>query len=563
MRSNLLVLVLRSLIVTSMVTGLVATGRGAELLVPSQHPTITAALQAASTGDEIIVDPGTYAESFNITKVVTLRSASGSAADTILDLGGGGRVGVLASATIQGMTFMRGDVALLCQGADMVVQDCVFDANSATSSGAAIQVTGGSPEITRCVFTNNTSTTGGGAVAFFNGSGGTVRACSFRGNQAQGAAAVFLLDSSPWIVDCDFSGHETMTESGAMNLHGSHARITRCVFTDNSAFEGGALNIGRQSSPIVEACRFDNNRAQQGGAVNVEDAGSSATFVNCKFVHNQAFTDSSGLGGAMFVWAGPVVEVVHGTFANNVATQGGAIYNQASGLVLTNSVLASSVPDSLRNVSGGSAIATHCNIVGGLPNGTQDGGGNINADPLFVDVLQKDYRLRLGSPCIDAGTPALVAAPSDDEGDPRDVDGDSNGTNIVDIGADEFAFLWSVNGTPMFGGTLSFTTMHPTSLAGARGYVAISRGDGGASGGIVRNGCPRPIGLDDDATLARWRQLPPATFRVPLDTTGSGTTSPVSIPNLPSMGGLRIYYAGAVLGGGARGVSPTRSFVLP
>jgi hypothetical protein len=32
-------------------------------------------------------------------------------------------------------------------------------------------------------------------------------------------------------------------------------------------------------------------------------------------------------------------------------------------------------------------------------------GGNINADPLFVDAANGDYHLRLNSPCIDAGDP--------------------------------------------------------------------------------------------------------------------------------------------------------------
>ncbi len=68
-------------------------------------------------------------------------------------------------------------------------------------------------------------------------------------------------------------------------------------------------------------------------------------------------------------------------------------------------------------------------------------GGNIDADPLFVDEADSDYHLTHDSPCRDSGdsSAAIGAADAaigtaDFEGDPR-VAGDS-----VDMGADEFYF---------------------------------------------------------------------------------------------------------------------------
>lgn len=45
--------------------------------------------------------------------------------------------------------------------------------------------------------------------------------------------------------------------------------------------------------------------------------------------------------------------------------------------------------------------------------GTWPGEGNIDADPLFTKRWGANYRLTLGSPCLDAGDPAYVPAPNE------------------------------------------------------------------------------------------------------------------------------------------------------
>jgi len=82
---------------------------------------------------------------------------------------------------------------------------------------------------------------------------------------------------------------------------------------------------------------------------------------------------------------------------------------------------------------------TYSNIQGSYP-----GEGNIDADPLFVNPVMGDYHLRPGSPCIDAGNSSVPGLPlTDFEGDPRIMDGDRDGTAIVDMGVDE-AFWYSL-----------------------------------------------------------------------------------------------------------------------
>ena len=74
-------------------------------------------------------------------------------------------------------------------------------------------------------------------------------------------------------------------------------------------------------------------------------------------------------------------------------------------------------------------------------NGSLDiaGSGNINADPLFTSAT--DFHLVPGSPAIDAGDPADVGIIDDYDGTLRPLDGDGDGSRIIDMGAFETAEL--------------------------------------------------------------------------------------------------------------------------
>ena len=110
-----------------------------------------------------------------------------------------------------------------------------------------------------------------------------------------------------------------------------------------------------------------------------------------------------------------------------------------AGLVVANCVLWGDSPDQIFTESE-TLTVTFSDVQGGWP-----GTGNIDADPLFVDPDNGNFRLSPGSPSIDAGdnTAVPLEITTDLDGNPRFVDDpDTPDTGngdppIVDMGAYE------------------------------------------------------------------------------------------------------------------------------
>ncbi len=108
-----------------------------------------------------------------------------------------------------------------------------------------------------------------------------------------------------------------------------------------------------------------------------------------------------------------------------------------SSVTVANSILWRNLPDEI----GGAAEVTYSNIYQAA--GVYPGAGNINADPLYEDGNNGDFRLQVNSPCIDAGLDSAVPVwlTGDFEGEQRrfDVPGvpTADHPEHVDMGADE------------------------------------------------------------------------------------------------------------------------------
>ena len=196
--------------------------------------------------------------------------------------------------------------------------------------------------------------------------------------------------------------------AGMSNENGSPT-VTRCTFTGNMAFMGGAGMVNREGSqPVVSNCVFIGNTANFGGGIR-NDA-SDAVLTNCVFTGNTA------------------------NFAAGVNT---AITAHP---VLTNCILwgnsVGGVMDEPAQINGGTPTVNYCLIQGWT--GDMGGVGNFGGDPQFVAAA--DVHLLPGSPCVDVGDNAAPGLPS------LDFDGESRVQHCrVDLGIDETPYFVDCN----------------------------------------------------------------------------------------------------------------------
>ncbi len=369
-------------------------GDGSEL---DPYCSVQTAIDNAVDTDEIVVAPGTYFETINLLgKAIWLHSSGGPDVTTIdaqqmngygLGLAGHPDAGSVVTCDSR-------------EGSDTVLEGFALTDGTGTFvemilRGGGMYNVGSSPTVTNCMFIGNSARLFGMGGGMYNES------------------------SSPTVTNCTFSGNSAGDGGGMHNRTGSSPTVTNCTFSGNfvsGAFTrgsgGGMYNLG--SSPTVTNCSFSGNSAFDTGG-GMYNKSSSPTVTNCTFSGNTA--NGFGGGGGMYNFGRPFPAMP----------------------TVSNCILWG---DSLGEISGtGTPTVQYSNIQGGFP-----GIGNIDADPLFVDPDNGDYRLSAGSPCIDAGNNNAIVnlTDTDLDGNPRFAD-DPNTSDtgcglpvVVDMGAYEY-----------------------------------------------------------------------------------------------------------------------------
>jgi hypothetical protein len=264
------------LMICSFLLALVSTATGATLYVNTDgsggaYTSIQAAIiDAAVSGDEIEVAPGTYYEAINFNgKAIRLYSSGGPTVTTI-DASG------LNSSVVT------------CKSGETV--NTILEGFTITGGGGGIDTAGGG--------------------MYCQSSSPTVMNCTFSGNTAGAGGGILNFQSNPTVTDCTFSGNSAIEDGGAMyNFYCSSPMVTNCIFVNNTAGHGGGGMFNYQSNPTVSGCLFDGNVTIQGqlgtyagghGGRGGDGGGmyndySSPIVSCCQFIQNQ--TGSGGEGG--------------------------------------------------------------------------------------------------------------------------------------------------------------------------------------------------------------------------------------------------------------------------
>src|SRR5690242_1035719 len=207
-----------ALVVFAGLVGAVPAAAANVLGVPVTFPTIQAAIDAATNGDTVVVDPGTYFENIDFKgKSITVQSAQGPSVTTI---DGSNLAPVVnfshaetLAAVLHGFTIQHGNATFNYQ-----------------YSGGGVHISSASPTVTGNVITANNTCAGGGGVSVYF--------------------------ASPLIQDNVITGNSELgcsgSAGGGIQVGGAaSAQIIHNVITNNSSHWGAGISLNAAGTPTL------------------------------------------------------------------------------------------------------------------------------------------------------------------------------------------------------------------------------------------------------------------------------------------------------------------------
>lgn len=399
---------------TCLTLGICVASYATVINVPGTQSTIQAGLNAASSGDTVLVATGTYNENITwpATNGITLLAA-GDSTNTFID----------GSATNRVMSFTSGAIDTNSVVKGFTLRNGLSNSNP---TGAGVYISAGTPLFVNCHIDNNQgpgSRSYGAGVAITNsGSRGYFRNCRISRSHGK--------PTSSWNYGGGFYVN-TGAELHLVNSHVSDNHLDVCsrthgagiyvtggtvyctdVWITGNRLSGSSWNYGAGIA-MTNGSNVTLNRVTiQGGSIDnggswyygfgIYNTGSNLMGTNVLITDNTAGTGGNWYyGGGVYLTSSATCNLMHATIANNTAAtgsiNGASLYLGTSTATVTNSIFYN--PGSTAEISGTGATVTYTDVQGGYT-----GTGNINQVPQFVS--SSDYHPQATSPVEGAGTTA-------------------------------------------------------------------------------------------------------------------------------------------------------------
>ena len=291
---------------------------------------------------------------------------------------------------LDGLIVSGGDQAmgagLSLSKSDVVIQNCLFQGNRASTFGGGINAATSSLDIRSSRFLGNRGgpNSHGGAVNSVQSNLRLVD-CRFEGNatgtdKVGNGGAVQFSDKKGggrtlFVEGCRFGNNTAGAGGGGLYVQNADADVTvrGTVFEANrTTHNGGAARFSTSTNILVEDCLFTGNSTViEGGALYNSDVGSGdrgMTIRSCTFSGNRTHDDAhvtdvnKGSGGAVYNGVSSPT-LVNCTFTGNEAKYGGALFNRTGSypLLLNCTFLGNkAIPQGGQGGEGSSVYNTGC-----------------------------------------------------------------------------------------------------------------------------------------------------------------------------------------------------------
>ena len=302
--------------------------------VPSEYPTIQAAIDDSNDNDVVLVDPGIYTGEGNRDvsfrgKAITVRSMDPNSpeitASTIVDCQSYARGFIFqsreqADSILEGLTIINGKAehggGILISNSSPTISRCTISNCSEVDPryhvGGGICIFEGDPLITDCTISNNAVFFDGAGI-YCEGGSPTVINSTVENNQAgwgDGSGIYYSGSDKPSFINCTIRGNSAKPvensgrgvrvnavgrggNGGGLCILGGLPTVNRCSIIENTAGRGGGLYI-HDSSPLISHCSIENNSAASSGGLYFGSWGWPNTYTfrveHCRISGNSANT---------------------------------------------------------------------------------------------------------------------------------------------------------------------------------------------------------------------------------------------------------------------------------